>query len=105
MFKVGDEVFVFDRNNRVYDEDKRTIYRKFYVPRVIVGETKISWLLGYDETDTRPERHKKSSGSIFTARMVDDMDWMHDKRYRISEQVKSCFDVVKLKQIKELLEE
>jgi len=48
--KVGDTVWVFDINRRVYDGNglgAKIIYREHFRPVHIIGETSRSWILDY----------------------------------------------------------
>ena len=51
--QTGDKVWIFDSNNREYKDDKgnqldRCWYRGHFVEKYIIGETKQSWIVGYN---------------------------------------------------------
>lgn len=42
--KIGDTLWKFDRNHRVY-ENNRSVFAGHFVPAKVVGETKKSWII------------------------------------------------------------
>lgn len=54
MVSIGDTLYRFDKNHRVYRRDASgravggPIFTEYFVPHQIVGETKLSWLVGND---------------------------------------------------------
>lgn len=84
--KIGDTIYTFDINRRVYDKPGlggSIIYREHFRPHVIVGETKLSWV-----TDRGGKAKKKAStprerGGFFTAEEVEDDVWQHSHRHRL----------------------
>lgn len=68
MPKVGDTIYKFDENHRVYRRDKDgraqggPIYAEHFFPFVIQGETKHSWLTGYRGEEKVNKRTMRSAG-------------------------------------------
>lgn len=105
---VGDTVFVFDINHREYKRDKngRTvggpIYAKYFVETKIVGETPRSWIV-----DMSSRKYKKKPDNfvngVLTYEQVLEQVYLHDHRYRISEQVKGVNDTTILREVAKLV--
>lgn len=63
--KVGDPIFLFDQNRRIYPKDAKgkpvphssPIWREHWVPRVIVGETARTWLVGMKVGQTQTKAY------------------------------------------------
>lgn len=97
MPKIGDVLFLFDINRRVYREPGRVggggpIYAEHFRPLQIVGETKQSWLLQNDykaskkdlaNPDLRPRKY------FTTDQRADDI-WVNDHGHRIVALLKSA---------------
>lgn len=104
--KIGDTVYTFDVNRRVYERDEKgksyggPIYREHWRPWLIVGEEKRSWLVTYGEGG-RPQKMAKPQ--FKTEAEVADACWMNDHRYRLSETLQRCGDVALLRQIAALI--
>lgn len=102
-FKVGDKVWTFDLNHRVYpkDENGRTtggpIYSEHFRQVEITGETTKSWLIGKWQ-----ERTPKARPGIFTDEQKADMIWSNQHRHPIVDLVRRC-SVEQLKQIAEIV--
>jgi hypothetical protein len=96
--KVGDTLWLFDINRRVYPRDEKgratgsPIWREHWVPHEITGETSRSWLIGW-----RGKVPKKGGrGIAFDAAEIDRNAWVIENRYRISESVRQCDDFDRL---------
>jgi hypothetical protein len=119
MHKVGDIVWVFDRNHRVYRKDASTglsaggpIFREHFRPVIISGETPRSWVL-YGSGVKVP----KSGGDVrecgtgpygkrtvyMTPEAVDTAVYLHDHRHKIARALEMCADVAALRQIAALV--
>jgi hypothetical protein len=94
--KVGDKVYTFDSNRRVYPTDKTIssgpIYREHFVLQEILGETSQSWIVGYSgwTVDTRAcTKHKKKAErpSLFTREQVEEQIYIHDNGHKIADLV------------------
>jgi len=97
--KVGDKVWLFDTNRRVYPKGSITsapIYAEHFYQTTIDDETPRSWIIG------RQKYSKKGGEGIYTDEQKADRLWDHANRYNIIEKVKEC-SVEKLKQIEEIL--
>ena len=94
--KVGDKVYTYNENRRVYPEDKTIssgpIYREHFELKEIVGETTQSWIVGYPgwSADSRAcSKHKKKADhpSLFSKAEVEEEVYMHDHAYKIANLV------------------
>ena len=117
-FKVGDEVYLFDQNRRVYTRaDKgckwsgsKVIFREHFVKYKIVGETSRSWLIGVEwRPDKYPKNRKNDNpkwwgGRFYTAEEVDEACWIEANRVVLADAVRFCDDIGKLKQVAALVE-
>lgn len=75
--KVGDTVWVFDMNRRVYEGNglsARIIYREHFRPLQIVGETSRSWVL----RNERKVSKKSLDGLYLSEYEIDLACWEHD---------------------------
>lgn len=94
--KIGDTVYTFDVNRRVYARDEQgkphggPIYREHWRPWLIVGEEKRSWIVAYPD-GTYPRKVSKTSFKTETE--VADACWLEVTRYRFSEAVRKCNNV------------
>jgi len=116
-FKVGDEVYLFDQNRRVYTRaDKgckwsgsKVIFREHFVKYKIVGETSRSWLIGVEwRPDKDPKNRKNDNpkwwgGRFYTAEEVDEACWLEANRQALGDAVKFCLDMAKLKGVAKLV--
>lgn len=104
MFKVGDKVWTFDENRRIYVGSgiygAKIIYAGHFVHEEIVGETSRSWIVGRRK---KKISKKKSEGIIFTDEQKDANIWMHDYRYKIIQMVEQCRNVDTLRKIAEIV--
>lgn len=111
--KVGDTLYRFSANRRVYPKPGTfsgggaPIYREHFEPLKIIGENKVSWLLEQDWKASK--RDLKSAASMqyggrgfFTAEGMEDDIWQHDHRYKIRDLFDRC-SVDTLRQIASLL--
>lgn len=116
--KVGDTVWLFDENRRVYAPRKEgqglssgpPIFREHFVPHEIVGETIRTWLVGKGTLENVRKKdltYRHWNGGrvrIFTSEQeVDDACYVHDTRHKIGRAVERCRDAVLLKQIAALV--
>ena len=105
--KVGDTVYIFNENRRVYPPAPKghlwppggPIYREHFRPVQIVGETKVSWILQYDNRKV----NKKTLEGIYTIEQVDDRCWKNDHAHKLLEYVRSNASVYQLKEIAALM--
>lgn len=108
MLKVGDTVYTFNHNRRIYSQDKNQhgpIYAEHFFPVLIVGETRISWLTEYGGKYKKIyDKHTPDSLRLFTEEEKDRAVWLYENQYKISEQVRKSNDYDKLRKIKEILD-
>ena len=121
---VGDKVWIFDNNHRIYkDENGNELsspwYRGHFVERLIIGETKASWIIGYENSKVEDKssikvnkktlQYKAWNGNISTLYTcedeIDQICWVNDNQYAISNSVSRCHDYDKLMKIKHILED
>jgi hypothetical protein len=101
---IGSTVWIFDENRRVYPDKKlpkgqlwpssAPIWREHWRPCVIVGETRVSWLVGHTKDDTYPRKINKkdlAAGSVrcvLTSEVdIDAACYVHDHAYKIGSRV------------------
>lgn len=96
--KVGDTIWWFDGNHRVYSRDSsRPVWRQHWRPRVIIGETDRSWLI---EPSWRPRKVPKVNPPAewaFSEAEIDQQAWVEENAHRIAHLVGVCrrYDVLK----------
>jgi len=64
--QIGDKVWIFDGNRRIYEDDKgnktqNPWYRGHFVEKYIIGETKQSWIVGYKGNDIDSKTNFKAN--------------------------------------------
>lgn len=91
--RVGDILHNFDGNRRTYRPGLGggPIYEKHFQPETIVGETKVSWLVGFAKVKVNKKtldsaQHYADRG-YFTKSGMDADIWFHDHRYKIVREV------------------
>jgi len=110
--KIGDKVFYFDPNRRVYEGPERKLnYRGYFIETTITGETKTQW-----ETRSGRKLNKKPRGGtvpdpvssfhdrLYTADEVDDAVYCRENRHEIAELARDCQDADALRKAREILE-
>lgn len=101
--KVGDKVWRFDQNRRVYDGTGsfggKVIYAEHFYQDVITGETSRSWIVGKYGYRV----NKKTLEGIYTDEQKANDIWMHNNRYKIASIVDRCNDVEKMRQIAQIV--
>jgi len=97
--KVGDTLYNFDGNRRVYKppgpgekySSGGPIYEKHFLPCKIVGETKQSWIMDlYDakvNKKTLDSSTKFADRGYFTKSGMEADIWFHEHRYKIVREV------------------
>lgn len=82
---VGLLVFAYDVNERVYlKPDGGAIERYHYVPRLVVSETRVSWVL-----DNGRKVPKKDLSGVFGLLDVDDAIWERQHWHRIGDKLRT----------------
>lgn len=94
--KIGDTLYWFDVDRRVYDKPGmggRTIYAEHFRAEEIVGETKLSWLVGHWKTKvnkaklTAAGRHGWGPTLYYTAEGRDAQIWLEGHKHEILRMV------------------
>jgi hypothetical protein len=111
---VGMPVWVWDQDKSKYDEAGKYIGRGDWIEKKIVGETRVSWLIGHAPWWDRPpvvtRKVPKREPIDFCRRLVafskQDIEnhRLVDSRYSIGLRVQRCLDVSILRTIVELLD-
>lgn len=122
--QVGDKVWIFDSNRRIYEDDQGNKlvscwYRGHFVEKCIIGETKQSWIVGYEGNlpDDRNNLKVNKKTLIYSTANTYGLDgklyiseeeidrncWLKDNQFTISESVRWCKDYDKLKKIEEII--
>jgi len=112
--KIGDIVYIFDINHRVYPpkgsdgySHGSPIYREHFQKRQIVGETTQSWIVAFEGSspDVRyATKHKKKEprNGLYTLEQVEEQVWLHNNRYWVEEAMRGA-DYATVKKIAALL--
>lgn len=112
---IGQTVWVLDTNRRVYTKAQSApIYREYFTPHKVIGETSVSWLLEHAlKIDKRTGLLRKPSPQGYfglhpriyiSSAEVEDACYVNDHCYTIGRAVQGCKDAEILRQIKALLE-
>lgn len=122
--KIGDKVWIFDSNQRVYEDQdgnktSRAWYRGYFVEKYIIGETKQSWIIGNQNREIDHTSNIKVNKKTLTYKrgartsldeklyvseeIINQECWIKENRCSISEAVNRCNDYDKLKKIEEIL--
>ena len=114
--KIGDTVYYFDENHRVYPEKKpgeryshgAPIYREHFRATKIEGETTKSWITsGWGNKYSKKEGTRGGDyhgNTIYSEQEVEDRIFINENHFKLSEAVMRCQDVEKMRKIKEILE-
>jgi hypothetical protein len=109
MPNVGDTVWIFDENRRVYNKERSEysfnapIWREHWRPEEIVSETTRSWI-----TKWGTKISKKDPGVlvIFSEEELDNRSWINDNKYEIVDKIRyGNLDYDTLKAIDDLIEQ
>jgi hypothetical protein len=111
MPQIGDTVYLFDENRRVYARNGAgrssggPIYREHFLPYLIVGEEKRSWILDKEGRvgGGAPWPGKTSKTKVMTEEEVEAACWRNDHRMAVSDAVRRCEDTEVLKQVAALV--
>lgn len=120
--KVGDRIWNFDTNRRVYRhhdgrKSNAPIYREHFQECIIAGETKASWLVSSwpnSPIEYATKVNKKTllsatgKGNGFGCGWYTDATrevvlWLHDHHAKIAKVLEECKDIQKLEQIAAIL--
>lgn len=111
--KVGDTLYRYDVNRRVYSKPSagrawgEIIYAEHFQPLKIIGETSRSWLLEHDwkaskATLSSPDARKFGGRGFFTAEQMADDIWIHEHRHKIRDMLDRA-SPAQLRQIAEIV--
>jgi len=109
--KIGDTIWRFNENRRVYAPDKRggPIYAEDFEPEKIVGETPKCWIVGegrradkVNKKTLRTAVGKYGATLYFTDAGKEDSIWMNSHRYKIVRLVEKA-DAATLRQIADIV--
>lgn len=110
---IGSKLWRFDQNVRVYTKPAdgsfgKLIWRESWVPMVVVGETRVSWLVGSvskysEERKLTPRVSHKLPKAEFrdggcpmdwarSAEHLTELVWAEENRSKLSERVLRCHD-------------
>ncbi len=112
--KIGDIVWRFDQNRRVYPPKKPgaqysfggPIYREHWAPVTIIGETRISWLCGFGlgrGCHWKAPKKGLRPGWCFSLKELDDACWVNDYRIEIVDALRQVSDADILRKIADLI--
>lgn len=107
--KVGDHLWYFDINRRVYRSEAGSgpIWREHWVKMQIVGETGVSWIVGPGNHPMKVHKKKLAAGTLLLwATSEGDVakeEWVSQNSYRLSNAVSGCKNYDTLKKIAELV--
>lgn len=107
--KIGDTLYHFDGNRRVYQPDRRgpPIYEEHFRPVTIIGETKLSWVVNhYNQKVNKKTLESKPSYAdrgYFTKAGMDADIWNHSHRHKIVSKVRDDASIEHLKEIARII--
>jgi hypothetical protein len=108
--QVGDVVYRFDRNHRVYAKAEGArfassgpIYREHFRPAYIVGEEGRSWLVSSTPDGSHPRKIGKAKAAFLTAEQVDADCWVNGNRHHVCALLQRCTDADTIKAVAALL--
>lgn len=97
---VGSTLWIFDANRRVYPKEKLPpgklwssgppIWREHWMPKVIVGETRVSWILGHDQGRKISKRDLaagKVRGVLTSERDLDAACYVNEHAHAVADRV------------------
>lgn len=115
MHKVGDTVWVFDQNRRVYRQENgrsvgSPIFREHFRETTITGETSRSWIIrggkvpkdGGDVRRSTAGAHGRTT-VYMTREAVDAAVFRNDHQYKIAKMVEACSDIALMRQVAALM--
>lgn len=102
-FKLGDDVWMFSENRRVYNRlpDGRpvgnAIYREHFYKMNIESETSRSWIVG-------GEKYAKSKpDGLYSKEMMEENIWCKENRFGIIDLIRYNANAEQLKQIADIV--
>ncbi len=112
MIKIGDTIWVFDQNHRVYVDDNGNKtsgpnYRHYWTERKVVGETSHSWLIGWEHNPTKISKKNLRDGELnicLNMEEVEEKVWLDQNKYPIVRMLQRCKDPEIFRTVEKLLE-
>jgi hypothetical protein len=112
--KVGDTIWVFDENHRVYSKDDdgrsfgRPIWREYWRKRTITGENRRSWLISGGGKCPKKRGYWDKRTFAFSEVEIDELEWEETHAHQIRRAVSNMTDkneatIAKLKAIAEII--
>ena len=85
-------VWIFDRNRRVYGENKYSpIWREHWRKLEITGETSRSWLAGSGYGQLKiPKKGPPNRNVAWSEAEIDSLEWDNETRHKIIRAVSYC---------------
>ena len=97
---IGSTVWIFDAERRVYAKEKMSpgklwysgapIWREHWRPTAIVGETRVSWILGHDQGKKISKRDLAAGtvrGALTSEADLDAACYVHEHASKIGDRV------------------
>lgn len=105
--KIGDTVYWFDQNRRVYPPKQAgqifasggPIWKEHWRPERIVSETSRSWVTDFGSKIPKSGPH----GWLTSQEEINDLAWAHDNAHRIASRIDERLPLNVLKQIAALV--
>lgn len=93
--QIGDTLYHFDINRRVYDKPPpesgrifgTLVYAGHFKPLKIIGETSQSWLMEFNYKAKKKAGGPLQRGGFYTAEEMADNIWMHEHRHKIRDLI------------------
>ena len=103
--KIGDPVWIFDINRRVYKDGRGgPIWREHWVKREVTGETSRSWIVGKGWEERKiPKKGETPHDICWSEEEINRRAFVEEHSYRISEKVRRVTDYDTLKKIAEIV--
>jgi hypothetical protein len=108
--KVGDPIWIFDNNRRVYPPTTRKnrnfgsspIWREHWHRQIVVSETRLSWVTNFGKKV--PKRGRDMGAVAFSEREIDERCYIHEHGRQIGNLVREIEDYTTLRAIAELID-
>ena len=110
MAQIGDTIWHFDENRRVYERDDTgrafggPIYAEYYKPYKIVGEEARSWIVESNTFKQKVAKNRidRSPTEWFSDAARLDNIWKHDHRHKIRNLIDQA-DAATLRKVAEII--
>jgi hypothetical protein len=112
--KMGDAVWVFDRNRRIYNGSgmgAKIIWREYFREQKIIGENRTSWLVGFEAggyvaakiPKNGKFRDRSRLGFAFSREEIDQRAFVEENRVGIADALRLVDDYATVKAIADLI--